>query len=130
LFAPLVVLATAVMGGGVGALVGSTIASYESDRGINALVGGLGTAAFIVYLGAFGLVVYRRQQRRAWYDRVVVLQAHVELSRAESEVTNEELDLPSLWSLTQKRLDYYHSLATSQAEKSFNYGLLAAGIGF
>lgn len=88
------------------------------------------TLVVLGYLGLLGFLLYRRQQRRAWYDRVVVLKAHKDLARAESEADAGGLDLLSLWSLTQRRLDYYHGLATGQAERSFNYGMVAAGVGF
>lgn len=41
-----------------------------------------------------------------------------------------DLKLPGVWSVTQKRLDFYHSLATEQADKSFRDNRLATALGF
>lgn len=125
-----VAIAAVIIATAVGAAVGATTATYSEDRDMNAIIGAVFGAGIVGYLSALGWLVHRRQQRRSWYDRVILLQAHAELSRAESKAANDELDLSSLWALTQQRLDYYHGLATSQAEKSFTYGLVAAGLGF
>jgi hypothetical protein len=124
-------VATAVV---VAVLVGLISHSLQPRYERNAAspwLNGLGSLAAGLYVSAFFGMVYRRQQRRAWYDRAVVLKQYEEVSRAESEVSEDgQLDLMKLWAVTQKRLDYYHQLATGQAEKSFNYGLIAAGVGF
>ena len=44
--------------------------------------------------------------------------------------TGGDTDFGALWTATQKRLDYYHKIATTQAERSFMYGQIAAGAGF
>jgi hypothetical protein len=84
------------------------------------------------YLAGLAGWSYWRQQRRAWRDRRLIAKARVELERAEESLPEvaASVDFASLWTITQKRLDYYHQIATSQAEKSFLYGQLAAGIGF
>jgi hypothetical protein len=104
---------------------------YSADKGSKTLIVAAPVGVAALYVGGLAFLLYRNRQRRSWYDREVVLQAHQALTRAETEAgPTSQLDLATLWSLTQKRLDYYHKLATGQSEKSFTYGLLAAGIGF
>jgi hypothetical protein len=50
-----------------------------------------------------------------------VEQARRQLERAEQAADKRgPLDLVVLWTLTQRRLDYYHAMATFQAERSFH----------
>lgn len=72
-------------------------------------------------------------KRRAFTDRYVLGQAN-ELEEEEKEVAAKasggQLDLPSLWAANQTRINYYHDIATSQAEQSFRVGMWAAVAGF
>jgi hypothetical protein len=54
------------------------------------------------------------------------------LRTAEEEVTTvgDASDYKSLWLATQRRLDYYHKIATSQSERSFLHAQIAGAIGF
>ncbi|WP_242907735.1 helix-turn-helix domain-containing protein [Actinomadura terrae] len=57
--------------------------------------------------------------------------ARRDLSEAESELAAaQELTLPTLWSVTHKRLDYYHQIATGQARRSFRNAQVAMTLGF
>lgn len=42
----------------------------------------------------------------------------------------QSLALASLWTLTHRRLDYYHEIATHQAKRSFASAQIAMGFGF
>lgn len=86
-------------------------------------VGGM-AFSLSAYVGAFLVFLIRRQQHRAWYDRAVVLREGLELQQAEAEASEQDLELASLWALTQRRLDYHHKIAMSQSEKSFTYGVV------
>src|SRR6185437_10224581 len=100
--------------------------SAEYNREASLLFGAIGFGLG-VYFGVLGALLYRSQQHRAWYDRVVVLRAKRDLDAVEKAVADaDDLTLNSLWTVTQKRLDYYHRIATGQSEKSFTYGLVAA----
>jgi hypothetical protein len=102
-------------------------AEYSEDTTLLVGVFGFGIGA---YFGLLGTFFYRNQQRRAWYDRVVVLRAKRDLDEVEKAVADaDDLTLNSLWTVNQKRLEYYHRIATSQSEMSFTYGLLAAAVG-
>lgn len=103
--------------------------SAEYNREASLLFGAIGFGLG-VYFGVLGALLYRSQQHRAWYDRVVVLRAKRDLDAVEKAVADaDDLTLNSLWTVTQKRLDYYHRIATGQSEKSFTYGLVAAAVG-
>lgn len=71
-------------------------------------------------------ILIKSEFRQRFYDRVVLLPARAGIAAAEEEASEASLDLPTLWSLTQMRLDYYHGLATTQSEKSFSYALATA----
>lgn len=131
LTAPVVAIAT---GFGVGRLVQEVLQAgyYEEVPGLEvtlwALLAGLLVGS---YGAAVTYFVTRRHFWRAFIDRLALEHARSELSSAEQSLV-EESGAPSfsaLWDLTQKRLDYYHQIATSQAQRSFRYGQLAAGAG-
>jgi TRADD-N domain-containing protein len=57
--------------------------------------------------------------------------AREELHRAEAVVASREsLELSDLWAVTQRRLDYYHQIATGQARQSFRNAQIAMSVGF
>lgn len=114
----------------IGFAIGGASSSSEYDGGESKQLGALAGGLIGIYFAVIGVWLSNRYQRRAWYDRVVILKAKVELDRAEIETSEGDLDLRSLWILNQKRLDYYHGLATSQSEDSFRYGVIAVAIGF
>jgi protein-S-isoprenylcysteine O-methyltransferase Ste14 len=82
-----------------------------------------------VYLAAYIALIYRIRMRREFRDRTLLSESREELADAEAEVSGGATDFSTLWHATQKRLDYYHDIATTQSERSFNYGQLAAGSG-
>ncbi|MBV1778681.1 hypothetical protein KRR55_06085 [Paeniglutamicibacter sp. ABSL32-1] len=47
-----------------------------------------------------------------------------------SESMDKNTDFGSLWAVTQKRIDYYHTIATTQARRSFINTQIATGAGF
>ncbi|MFF4275889.1 hypothetical protein [Streptomyces sp. NPDC001536] len=115
-------------------------------------VAGLGVLAYWLYTGimtrpdalrsaAAGVGIYlygtlplfqinRKRARREFLDRVILGEALDELRQAEAEASESDVTFQSLWFATQKRLDYYHKIATTQAERSFLYGQVAASVGF
>jgi hypothetical protein len=113
------------------ALLGSAIQpNNEYEPTDYSLISGSIVLGLGIYLGLFGFLLYRRQQQRAWFDRVVVLQSRRSLEKAEQAVADaDDMRLSSLWTANQIRLEYYHRIATSQSEKSFTYGVAAAGVG-
>ncbi len=69
--------------------------------------------------------------RNTWYARRTLGQQAEEVRRADAGVQNEASpEFAALWRATQARLDYYHQIATSQSQRSFRYGQLAAVAGF
>lgn len=89
--------------------------------------------ACILWLVFAGYAYYLRklQLRSQFNDRIILSKSRSDLQRAEDEVVSgETTDFLSLWNVTQKRLAYYHDIATAHAEKSFSYGQIAAASGF
>jgi hypothetical protein len=90
----------------------------------------IGIGVFIwAYLATFITVGRFRTLRRDFKDRLLITKAHDELIKAE-ESAYSNTDFASLWRVTQKRLDYYHGIATTQSERSFLYSEIAALSGF
>jgi MFS family permease len=123
---------------GVGFLVGPAVAeavngyAIPSNQRLLYRISGVGLALYAGGLpGVFAFFFYRKAQRRAAEDRHVLAEAKVELDRVEADISDEgRTDFETLWKVTQKRLDYYHKIATTQAERSFLYGQGAAAVGF
>lgn len=100
-------------------------------EGVNYLTYMAAGALFWIFPCAYvGFPVSYISARRAFKDRRLLERERAELLQAESEVVSGATDFKSLWTVTQKRLDYYHKIATTQAEQSFQYGQIAAGAGF
>lgn len=131
-----IALASSPVGAALGALIGffyangsTSIRVFENQNNIVLLSSGAG--AFIwLYAGIYAGLLRRQQARREFRDRMLVGEAHDELKQAEQEITSGSTDFGALWAATQRRLDYYHKIATTQAERSFMYGQIAAGAGF
>jgi hypothetical protein len=94
------------------------------------LIGGSGLGLAVgAYLAPLWLVSARNVARRRFYDRVLVADARENLREAEEKISEGSVEFSALWDATQKRLDYYHQIATSQSRRSFANGQLAAGVG-
>jgi hypothetical protein len=73
---------------------------------------------------------YRNAYRRHHADRVMVAEL-AQLEGDEAKLANSgDLELTSLWLLTQQRLSYYHQIATEQARQSFRNAQIAIAAGF
>ncbi|MFI5732775.1 hypothetical protein ACIA49_21845 [Kribbella sp. NPDC051587] len=93
----------------------------------------------VLFLFASGILtgyfwVWTRQTyRRLFRDRLLIERSRAALQQAESSLMGGPVenvtDFENLWNVTQRRLDYYHDIATGQAEKSFAYGQRAAWLG-
>lgn len=91
----------------------------------------------IFWLG-FGILAYLAVYSllRTYFQRAAIVeestrQARDKLNQAEEMVASRDsLELPVLWAVTQRRLDYYHSIATGQARRSFRNAQIAMSIGF
>lgn len=131
---PIVVVLAMVGGAGwdfykTGDLLGSTTASFGPP---NFFVAGLVSAFAYLYFGASAVLFYWRQQRRELRDDLLLGVARSHLNAAEEAAVGEgaQVDFSNLWLVTQKRLDYYHTIATTQARESFRNAQIAAGAGF
>jgi hypothetical protein len=105
----------------------------------NGIIRGLeaGTVALLISGSVIGAVFFSYRSIRLQAARQVgqLNLARQELSVAEDELRREvssdaQLGLSALWGLTHKRLDYYHRIATEQAESSFRYARIAMTAGF
>ncbi|NEA34988.1 hypothetical protein [Streptomyces sp. SID13031] len=85
----------------------------------------------VVYFAYFN----RRPHFRSAADRFMLGIDQIRLAQAEaklaevSDADDGSTDFASLWQVTQRRLDYYHRIATTQSERSFSYGQRAAWLG-
>jgi hypothetical protein len=115
----------------VGAAIGRLL-GYDEYSQRDYMITGTGFVLFGgSFIGLYGVLFYRTAMRRAFADRHLLIEAKAKLDEAEADVTDESrTDFATLWGVTQKRLDYYHRIATGQAERSFLYGQIAAGVGF
>jgi hypothetical protein len=88
------------------------------------------TALFTLVITRY-IAILIRSYYRSQYDDRQLLESQAKLAGAEARLAEAgELDLPSLWEITHKRLDYYHEIATTQARRSFRNAQLAMSIGF
>ena len=93
------------------------------------------TFVFTLIAGIFGpgfwFAIAHDSKRRELYERLRVAAARRELEQTENDVSGVvSLQLDAQWSVTQKRLDYYHELATNQAKVSFRHSQRAIIGGF
>lgn len=114
-----------------GALVGWSYAGYSHNRGQYAAIGaGIGILTWL-YIGIYYLFLAQRQLKRAFDDRRLLHRSRDALKEAEEKLKeSSSTEFGVLWDATQKRLDYYHKIATTQSEKSFLYGQIASAAGF
>jgi hypothetical protein len=114
-----------------GALVNRYVIHTQAITRASWGAGAMGGSAVWVYLATPVFASYRRQARREFRDNLLLGIAQAELRQAEAIATaGDASDYGSLWVVTQRRLDYYHKIATGQAERSFRYAQLAAFTGF
>ncbi|WP_280829163.1 hypothetical protein [Mycobacterium sp. OTB74] len=87
-----------------------------------------------VYIGGFVVMTIDRAGRQNFVDRQILGAAETDLRKAEEAVIEGDGtgtdDYGNLWLATQRRLDYYHQIATGQARRSFVNAQIAAGAGF
>ncbi len=113
---------------GLGLLITKYFTPHPS-RSDYLLAGGIALAAG-VYLAAALTVLRLIQLRSRLHDRILLSKARAELREAEEQIVTGPPDFVSLWGITQKRIDLYHQIATTHAEKSFLYAQIAAVAGF
>jgi hypothetical protein len=113
------------------AIIAFLTSKFEANRASDVLAATTSMGLVGVIGGYVFFIWYRNNQRRIWSDRLLLAAAKVDLDRAEADAAEQgNIEFATLWTITQRRLDYYHRIATSQAERSFLYGQVAAGIGF
>lgn len=109
----------------------------SSDVRANLDLGDIGPAVgFAIYIyGAFVAVAYQlmnSNMKRQFRDDLLLGELESGVLKAEESAADEGADIKfaSLWFATQRRLDYYHQIATGQARQSFLNAQIAAGLGF
>lgn len=126
-----IILATLPLWPIAGAIIGRLYASDYLDKGPSILLGLAGGLVVGIYVTFFLVFAARSGAHRDFEDRRLIGEAQEELKQVELEITGDVAqDFVTLWGATQKRLDLYHKIATTQSERSFLYGQIAAGIGF
>jgi hypothetical protein len=125
------VLAGAVVGALVGWLFFATAFGTRTEFE-DALLGGATGAAIALLVSIYYAQLTWLFQRRAFRDRYTLDKSRALLAEADQGVLDAAADDTSfgaLWVATQTRLNYYHEIATSQSQRSFAYGQIAAGTG-
>jgi hypothetical protein len=82
---------------------------------------GLGAAVFVTYRQA-------RREDASQYRKASDLQS-IELSSPRKQPM-VQLDLATLWAITQERIDFYHDIAIKQSRRSFFGSQVAMYVGF
>lgn len=106
-------------------ITGLYVADNNFGMDVWDIIGYAAAAWFFAYLPvAAGIWWYFRSlQFVAYRDRRILEDAKDELQSDEAAAAESDssggLDLAVLWSLNQRRLDYYHQIATTQAARSF-----------
>lgn len=127
-----VVSAAVVLGGLLGAanpeIFSDSATSFAPSRAEAATLAATSAVTFVsLYVLPFVRIAFRRR----FTNNVLLAQSLGELAKAEvglrDDIDNTEFS--ALWTVTQKRLDYYHTIATSQSRRSFTHGQVAAGLG-
>jgi hypothetical protein len=91
----------------------------------------IATAVVFALLALFANLAYRDALQQEHLERWRVAEARRQLARAEEAADKRgPLDLTVLWSLTQRRLDYYHAVAAAQAERSLHQARRAVAVAF
>lgn len=95
---------------------------------------GLGLAVgvgIVLYITSYAVLLYRLSLRRAVRDKLALGIAR-KLDAEESEIATGGTtpEFGSLWAATQKRISFYHEIATDQARRSFLSSQIAASAGF
>jgi hypothetical protein len=88
-----------------------------------------------VIVTAFSLLLlaeYRRVKRGVHLDKYILVKIgnNLEEVNAHIEAERQETTLATLWTQTEKHLDYYHTVLITQARQSFRNTQLAMCIGF
>ena len=107
----------------------NSMALFDNRNNIILIAAGA-TAGLWIYFGWLVVIIQRGRARRELRDRRLLGEAREEIKEAERELIGGSEDFRTLWGLTQKQLDYYHKIATGQAERSFLYGQIASAVGF
>jgi hypothetical protein len=130
---------TVVVAAAVGAVSFVLYRDHQITLGLDRVLpaqipyGVLAVATAVVFglLALFVNLAYRDALQREHAERWQVAETRRLLERAEETADKRgPLDLTALWALTQRRLDYYHALATFQAERSFHHARQAVFLGF
>jgi len=115
------------------------VSSGESETGTNHgppfwwYIGAAVLSGMIyAFFARLAILVSWSKERRDFSDEVTVASAEKKLQDAEAAVVDkgDGASLAELWNGTQKRIDYYHKIATSEAKRSFFNAQLAAAGGF
>jgi MFS family permease len=118
--------ALTVLGVAIG--YGVTPVHFGRDDKVLHSVYGAVAGLVVAYVTAWRLIgSARRHWQRVFEDRMATADA---LRAAESGISAGSTTFTTLWTATQARLDYYHKIATTQSERSFQYGQYAAAAGF
>lgn len=86
-------------------------------------------SASIALLTGIGIFISEFRSANAKQQILVSLQKE-ESSVAKDLDEESKTDFGTLWAVTQKRIDYYHEIATTQARRSFISSQLATVVGF
>lgn len=110
-------------------IAGASYAAYNYWENGLAVLGIVLLVLLLWVVGAIILWVHEDDLKSAVKDNIRLGIAQ-ELRRQESKLAASGTDFDALWAATQRRIDFYHDIATDQSKKSFRSGQMAAYTGF
>ena len=93
----------------------------------NGMIAVLSSLIAALIAGVISIVEYRSATAK---QQILVSLQSEESSVAKELDEESKTDFGSLWAVTQKRIDYYHNIATTQARRSFISSQFATIAGF
>jgi MFS family permease len=110
----------------VGAIVAVWVAVSSHDP-VVASIAGI-SVLILFYILVFVMLLWSTNARRLFDARIEQEDRQAALVEAESNL--DTLEIGTLWAANQKRVDFYHSIATTQSQASFRNGTFASIVGF
>ena len=106
---------------------------YFEDLWMIFLISAAVSLILYAYCALVFIYVTHRRLQREFRDNLLLGIAESNVREAEEWAVSgegDEVGFSSLWIVTQRRLDYYHKIATGQARQSFRNAQFVAGAGF
>ncbi|MFE6255131.1 hypothetical protein [Agromyces sp. NPDC057865] len=113
-------------------VVGLVVVLLNQEDSLTVVLLWLAPLFLTLLLLVLAMIAYYTTKRRDFRirSRLGLLRHDLEESEKALAENDEQLSLTNLWAVTQKRIEYYHQIATTQSESSFRNAAIASGVGF